>query len=277
MKLIEAYANATALFTGITLPEAEHTEQIKSLIFGRWAPYDLCMDDKDEWHAWFQYLCTQNWTLADRILASADLIEDPLKTFHKQTVTDGEVQTTDTLKIEDDVEGASATSGYNNTNSKTTDEANGTQTAGIHTTTVENPGKTTTTKVSDTPQSAVSNLTSGYLSNVTQVSEAGSNTTTVTPTGTDSNHAESETNGESRSNYLDANSNNSHKTSQHSGGVKTEDDTTVTEDGFNGNLSELLKTYRETLENMNRKVADMWNEAFVLVLGCYTPGSIWEV
>lgn len=303
MKLKEVYESSTALFTGITTPASDFTDEIKNLVYNRWRNNDLInvdtTDDITEWREWFEFITLTAWDVADKLLTSAALITDPLKTFSRTSQTSGtntgQTSTTntgsgsttdsssssgsvtldkdttsstsgsltDTLKVETDGESADATSGYNNTNAE---------------------GSTgQTVKESDTPQSAVANLTAGYLSKVTQTE------------GT----AESET----ASNYLDASSHNKSETVQHSGGQSTtetgsgtEDSTTTdsrttsgtststdtrtiagtesfadshttTESGYMVSQAELVKQYRETITNVRREVADLWHECFDLWYG----------
>ena len=230
MKLKEAYNSASALFTGITPPTSEYTEEIEQLVYSRWRNNDLINveteDDLTEWHEWFEFITLTAWDIADKLLTSADLITDPLKTYSrsstsngtnngqtsstntgsgsttdssstsgtvtldKDTTTTGSGSLTDTLKVETDGESADATSGYNNSNTEGTTAQ--------------------TVKESDTPQSAVANLTAGYLSKVTQTD--GTST------------------GESASNYLDASSHNKSETVQHSGGQSTSESGSGTED-----------------------------------------------
>ena len=253
--LKETYSNATALFTACPAPVTDHAADIKSLIWGRWFPYELCLEDKDDWETWFKYLIEENWDRAEKLYSSIDLVTDPTKSFSKTTTTTGTITDTDTLKIEDSEEEAHATSGYNNGNTE------GTTTAGITSTTEFSPASRTTVKHSDTPQSAVANITDGYLSDVTITTGSGKDTTVVTPTGTDTST------GETRSNYLDATSRNASKTSQHSGGNEREHDLTVEENGYTEAQAELVLKYRETLGNIKREVADMFKDAFVLWLG----------
>lgn len=263
MKLKEAYNSASALFTGITPPTSEYTEEIEQLVYSRWRNNDLVNveteDDLAEWREWFEFITLTAWDVADKLLTSADLITDPLKTYSRTSTTSGtntgttsETNTgsgsetdsktgsvTDTLKIETDGESADATSGYNNSN-------------------LDN-----TTKESDTPQSAVSNLTDGYLSKVTKADS------------------------ENASNYLDASSHNKSETVQHSGGQSTTESGTVTtsdsrtrsgsesyadshtttESGYTVSQADLVKQYRETITNIRREVADLWHECFNLWYG----------
>ena len=116
--LKETYSNSTALFTACPPPASPNLATIESLIWGRWAPYELCIDDKDAWEEWFKYLIVENWGRAEALFKSADLIEDPLKSFWKSTDTTGTIADTDTIRIENNREEAHATSGYNNSNNE---------------------------------------------------------------------------------------------------------------------------------------------------------------
>ena len=254
-KLKEWYNNSTALFTACTAPDTEHAADIKSLIYNRWRPYECSIEDQDDWEAWFSYLIEENWARAEQLYSSIDMVEDPTKNFSKTVTTTGTITDTDSLRIEDNEEEANATSGYNNSNTE------GTTTAGITSTTTFNPASSSTVKHSDTPQSAVANLTDGYLSDVTITTGSGSDTTTVTPSGTDTST------GESLNNYLDARSRNASKTSQHSGSIEKSHNMLVTEEGYTEAQAELILKYRETLGNIKREVADMFKDAFVLWLG----------
>lgn len=253
--LKEWYNNQTALFTACPAPATDHASSIKSLIWGRWFLYDTSLEDKDDWETWFKYLIEENWDRAEKLLDSADLLTDPGKSFYRKKTTTGTITDTDTLKIELDSEEAHATSGYNNANNEAT------STPGVVTTVQESPGKTTITKSSDTPQSAVSNLTDGYMSAVSRTDESGSSSTVTTPTGSDSSEAQT------RSNYLDATSANRKDTTQHSGSIEKAHDLTEEEEGYTEAQAELILKYRETLSNIKREVADMFKDAFVLTLG----------
>lgn len=238
-KLKEWYNNSTALFTACPAPATDHAADIKSLIYNRWRPYECSIEDQDDWEAWFKYLIEENWARAEQLYSSIDMIEDPTKNFSKTVTTTGTITDTE--------EAATATSGYNNSNTE------GSTTAGITSTTEFSPASSSTVKHSDTPQSAVANLTDGYLSDVTITTGSGKDTTTVTPSGTDTSA------GETRSNYLDANSSNRENVKDH--------DLTVTEEGYTEAQAELILKYRETLGNIKREVADMFKDAFVLWLG----------
>ena len=253
--LKETYSNSTALFTACPPPASPNLATIESLIWGRWAPYELCIEDKDTWEEWFKYLIVENWGRAEALFQSADLIDEPLKSFWRSTDTTGTITDTDTIRIQNNSEEAHATSGYNNSNNEAT------STPGVVTTVNESPGKTTITKTSDTPQSAVTNLTDGYLSNVSRTDESGSSSTTTTPSGSDSSEAET------RSNYLDATSMNREDVSQHSGSIEKSHNLNVSEEGSNVSQAELVLKYRETLANIRREVADLFKDAFVLTLG----------
>lgn len=253
--LKEWYSNSTALFTVCPAPATDHAADIKKLIWGRWFPYTCSLEDQDDWEEWFKYLIEENWDRAEQLYSSIDLVTDPTKSFSKTVTTTGTITDTDTLRIEDNEEEANATSGYNNSNTE------GSTTAGITSTTEFSPASSSTVKHSDTPQSAVSNLTDGYLSDVTITTGSGKDTTTVTPSGTDTSI------GESLNNYLDARSRNATKSSQHSGSIEKAHDMTVTEEGYTEAQAELVLKYRETLGNIKREVADMFKDAFVLTLG----------
>lgn len=253
--LKETYSNATALFTACPPPATPNISTIESLIWGRWAPYELCIDDQDAWEEWFKYLIVENWGRAEALFKSAELIDEPLKSFWKSTDTTGTITDTDTIRIENNREEAHATSGYNNSNNEAS------STPGVVTTEAVTPGKITVTKTSDTPQSAVSNLTDGYMSGVQRTEESGSESRTTTPTGHDESQAET------RSNYLDATSSNSSDTSQHSGSIEKSHNLNVSEEGSNVSQAELVLKYRETLANIRREVADLFKDAFVLTLG----------
>ena len=259
--LKDAYGTAASLFSGITLPESDYTTEIERLVYERWRLNELTDDDLDEWHRWFTEVTLENWDIADKLLTSASLITDPLKSFSTTTTTEGSDTLTDTLKIERDRESADATSGYNNTN--TSGSSDGSQTAGQGSSTTTTPGKVTTYKESDTPQSSTTNINNGYLSKITQTSESGSEVNATTTSGTDTQHSESES--ESKNNYLDASSHNANETEQHSGGTTKEDSHTTTASGYSVSQAELVMQYRETIRNIRRQVADLWSEAFVLV------------
>lgn len=234
--LKELYSNSTALFTACPPPAgSEHAADIEKLIWGRWFPYETSLEDQDDWEEWFKYLIEENWDRAEALFNSLSMVTDPTKSFSKTTTTEGTITDTDTLRVEDSEEEAHATSGYNNGNTAAHSEGSGNGTQ----------------KFSDTPQSAVANLTDGYLTNVTK-NETGD---------------ETDSTGESRSNYLDAMSRNASKTSQHSGGNERAHDLTVTENGYNEAQAELVIKYRETLSNIKREIADLFKDAFVLTLG----------
>lgn len=265
--LKEWYSTSNALFTAVPAPATDHADVIKSLIYKRWAPYDCCLEDQDAWESWFDYLIEENWDRAEKLLESADLITDPLKDFSRTQTTTGTITDNDTLKIEHDEERADARSGYNNTNSESSTESDSSATAGISTTVQETPGKITTVKVSDTPQSATTNLTDGYLSGVTQTSESGTASTVTTPTGSDTGHEEGAAAGETRSNYLDAESMNATKTEQHSGSLEKVHNLTIKDEGYNQAQAELVLKYRDTLTAIKKEVAELFKDAFILWLG----------
>lgn len=282
MELIkDLYEDAAALFENITLPESELNEEIEDAVYRRWRLYAPVLEDTDEWESWFQEVCSENWPIAIALMNSAALIENPLHTMGLTTVTEGTDDLTDTLKVDRTREAADATSGYDNSTSES--ESSSTDTPGVVTTvtdqlgqtntTTDTPGVTTTVKHSDTPQSAVTNLTDGYLSGVDQTSQSGfntsavvgsgTNTTTTTPTGSDTTEGSAE--GSTARNYLDASSHNSTESEEHSGGTGREYGSTVTQTGFSGNQAQLLLEYRKTLSNIRRQVANLFHEAFLLV------------
>lgn len=245
--LKDYYATPTALFTGITLPTSDYNTDIESAIYGRWRLNELCMDDLTEWRIWFQFLCDERWPIAVKLMESAALIQDPIKTMNLSTGTTGSSSLTDTLRIDREGESADATSGYNNEESE----------SGSNSSSTDTPGVVSTVKTSDTPQSAVNPITNGYLSGVTETSQSGSDTSS----------AESSATGSNNRNYLDASSHNHNDSEQHSGGNSTEYGSTVTQEGFSGNQAQLLLEYRKTLTNIRRQVADLFSDAFSLIYG----------
>lgn len=231
--LKDAYASATALFTGITLPASEYNEEIKSLVYARWKYNLLCLEDKTLWHEYFKFKTNEVWDMAVKLMKSAGLITDPLRDYYKKTDRDGSNDKTDSLQIITDRESADATSGYNNTD------------------TIGSGSSGELTKNSDTPQSRVSNLTDGYLSSVSKT------------------EGESSSTGETGSNYLDASSHNSKDTVQHSGGDSTEYEEHITEQGYNETQAELVLKYREAIANVKDQVTALWAECFDLFYECF--------
>ena len=258
--LKDAYSTAASLFSGITLPASDYTEEIEHLVYERWRLNELVEEDLDEWHRFFEFVTLENWDVADKLLTSASLITDPLKSFSTTSTTEGSNNTTDTLKIQHDRESADATSGYNNSNA--TGSTDGTQTAGQDSSSTTTPARVTTVKESDTPQSSATNINNGYLSKISQTAESGTETSATTTSGTDTQHAENAS--ETKSNYLDASSHNASETEQHSGGTESEDSHTTTASGYQVSQAELVMQYRETIRNIKRQVADLWSDAFIL-------------
>lgn len=223
--LKDAYASSTALFLGVTLPSSSYNDEIKYLVYNRWKYNLLIMEDKDLWHDFFEFKTREVWDMAVKLMKSAELIVDPSKQWYKKSDKNGSNTLTDTLQIVTDRESADATSGYNNTSTE------GSGTTGE------------LTKHSDTPQSSVNNLTSGYLSDATKTD------------------GESTSTGETGSNYLDASSHNSNDTVTHSGGNENSYEDHLEEYGYNDQADMLLK-YRETIKNIKEEVSNLWAECF---------------
>lgn len=234
---------------------------VENMIYNHFASYRLCRLDKTKWKTlYFAPRMNEIMPKYIKLYASADLITQPLRNVDLTITRDldesksdsGTIDGTTTNNLTENVQSTNANSGYTNGNSSTT-ESNTGDTAKAH-----------LNKFSDTPQGAVTNLTNGYLTNVTQDED----TDQITSTGA--------TEGSTNSSYVDSTNATNEKTNT---GTVTRDvdttstgsrglDETVTQVGINTRYSagKLLEEYRNTIININtmliKELADLFMQVY---------------
>ena len=270
-KLQEAFSAQAELFDGLDYDRGEDEETIEKVIYEHYRTYQICAKSPLKWKQYFFYpRLLEIMPKFNKLYATADLIIAPL-TNRNYTITKEFTETESTTGTKDStsaVEKADATSGYNNSNFSRT---NG-ETVNVETGETSEGTNSNTKKFSDTPQGAVTNLSNGYLTNVTL--DNGGNEETVSGTSA-TEKAGTETN-ENRENFLTANSGNSNRTDNESTSKENEIEHSATETivGYdNTDVSKLLADYRNTIININEMLI---NEIADLFLQVYDYESVFD-
>lgn len=233
---------------------------VESMIYNHFASYRLCRRDKSKWKTlYFAPRMNEIMPKFVKLYASADMIIQPLQNVNLQTTRDlnetkqdsGTADSTTTNNLEQNVQTTNANSGYTNGNSSTTESNTG------------DTSKAHLNKYSDTPQGAVTNLSNGYLTNVTQDED----TDQITNTGS--------TEGSTNSSYVD--STNATNKQTDTGTVTREMDTTnsgsrevdetVSLVGMNTRYSagKLMEEYRNTIIDINTMLINELTDMFMQV------------
>ena len=199
----------------------------------------------------------------NKLYASADLIISPLQNMnwteghsYSETLGRDDILTNDlseVIEANSDTSATNATSGYTNGNSSSTESK------------TSDTDKSNTNKYSDTPQGSVTNITNGYLTNVT-LDEDTSATTETSATG-----------GSTNSSYVDSNSatgaTESESTKSNTGTASRDIDETrngsrtITHTGlFKESPAKLMEEYRKTIIDIN---AMLLNELASMFLQVY--------
>lgn len=262
-------------------------EEIESIIYNHYLSYQICVKSPVKWKRY--YLAPRMNEIMrkyNKLYETADMIVEPL-TNRNYTITKEFTETENTTGSKDstsEIEKADATSGYNNSNFTNTKESSdsenrsntASETIGVETSETVTGSNSNSKKFSDTPQGAVTNLTNGYLTNVTlddgsnSESTSGSSDTSnsKSESGETTSSSEATDTGENRENFLTANSGSSNKTDSET----TSKENSISHESFeeikgydNMDAAKLLEDYRRTIIDINTMLINDLADLFMQV------------
>ena len=261
-RLKESFPTANSLFD-FTYPYGTSKTTIENMIYNHFASYRLSRLNKTDWKTlYFAPRMNEIMPKFNKLYASADLIISPLQNMnwteghsYSETLGRDDILTNDlseVIEANTDTSATNATSGYTNGNCSSTESK------------TSDTDKSNTNKYSDTPQGSVTNITNGYLTNVT-LNDDTSATTETSATG-----------GSTNSSYVDSNSatgaSESESTKTNTGTASRDIDETrsgsrtITHTGlFKESPAKLMEEYRKTIIDINSMLLNELASMFLQV------------